>query len=82
MATFPRITKEGDVAISTEESLRGDAERVFPHWNEAQREKWVRAKLYAQRCTPRFARLPPMTMEQLARPTQPFAPRTLKEAVL
>lgn len=59
-----------------------DAERLFPHWTQQQRMKWVRAATYAKRCKPAYGRLLPMTEEQMTTTGAVLAPRTLRESGL
>lgn len=58
-----------------------DAERLFPHWTQQQRMKWVRAAKYASSCKPHYGRLLPLTQDQMTTGAV-LAPRTLRESGL
>lgn len=67
--------------MANEEGLRAESVRLFPNWSDAQRARWVAAKLFAQRCPPVYARLMPLVPSLTERVyMRSFAPRTMREA--
>ena len=62
-------------------TLRAQSRARFPAWSRKQRARWVLAKVYASRVHPHYARMLPLTIEQIPARRDEFAPRTLREAM-
>lgn len=63
--------------MKTATSLRVESRARFPNWSRRMRAKWVLAKMRARRCTPHWARMVPMTADQIPRAETQFCLRTL-----
>lgn len=59
------------------ERLADEALRRFPQWSNAQRERWVLAKLRAARLTPHYAKMLPLTVDAIPKSDAVFCPRVL-----
>lgn len=56
------------------------AARLWPNWTWQRRRRWIRHARYASHCAPAYAKLLPMTQDQITPHERVFAPHTLREA--
>lgn len=67
------------VVNQAQPSLRQQARERFPQWSRAQQARWVLAKRRAAKLDPKWARMIPLTADQIPPPNTQFTPRTLRE---